>query len=57
MQVVTVDVGDPALEQVAESRVGVLADRDQEVGSEVARLTQRASSSAKRLSGRLSRER
>ena len=32
MQVITVDVGDSALEQLAKPRVRVLADRDQEVG-------------------------
>ena len=35
MEVVAIDVGDPSLEQVAETRVGVLADGDQEVGAEV----------------------
>ena len=35
MEVVAVDVRDPRLEAVADPRVGVLADRDEEVGAEV----------------------
>ena len=35
MQVVAVDVGDPSLEKVTKACIGVLADRDQEVGAEI----------------------
>src|SRR5271165_4867769 len=53
VQVITVDVGDPSLEQVAKARVRILADRDQEVGRNVRPVDAAGQLISETLAGRL----